>query len=207
MNPISPSYLASKDRIEASMRYLEGMGLPMHEVWKVHTKHLASFDSESPDDFDRRYELPVDAPTIGEHFLNGEAQVLSPGHLWAGYSYTLTPGQRAWLREQYGMTPTATVTVLEIARWPGTRHPRVLHLKSDLHVDPRQRRHILTSAVIRTPGKFFAEAAQYDAEREAQLAAEDAEKVAKGEATGKKPRVRKIVDAADYLDELAKALG
>lgn len=194
-------YLTHRERIETTLRYLESHGLPVGPLWAEHARRIDGLDTETPTEFDKRYELPVDRPTIPEHFNGKTPQTLTAGHAWVGYSYSLTAGQRAWLRDNYGLTPTATITLLEIVRWPGTRHPRLLHLRSDLHVDPRHRRHVLVNAVIRTPGKFFAESAARDAELEAAKLKEDLEREAKGE----KPKTitrKRTVDANDYLAEL-----
>lgn len=84
--------------------------------------------------------------------------------MWEGYSYVLSPGQRAILRETYGLTPTMTVTLGWIERWPGTAHPHSLLLTSDVHVDPRNRKHTLTQCVIRNVGEFLRISAEADAE-------------------------------------------
>ncbi len=203
--PLS-SYLSARDRIEGALRYLESVGLEVKPLWLQHADLIASADTEAMSEDDKRYTLPVDRPTIPEHFTNGRLpQFLTPGHAWVGYSYQLTPGQRSWLRDNYGLTPTQTVTLVELTRWPSTQHPRMLHIRSDLHVDPRHRRHMLIDAVIRQPGKFFKESAQRDAELEAEKQKADAEKEAK---TGKvKVSTRKVpVDVEDYLSDLEKQL-
>lgn len=172
----------------------------MKDVWVAHTAFVESLNSESITDYDSRYTVPTNPPTMPEHFDGSVPQVLSPGHAWPGYSYSLTPGQRAWLRDNYALTPTKTVTVLELTCWPGTQHPRMIHLRSDLHVDPRNRRHVLVNAVIRTPGKFFTESAARDAELEAEKLKESAEKEARGEKT--RPVRKAPVDISDYMAEL-----
>lgn len=200
------SYLSHKDRIEGALRYLETHGLPVGPLWTAHSDRLAAFDSETPSDFDKRYELPVDRPTIPEHFQSGRPQILSAGHIWPGYSYSLSPGQRAWLKENYGLTPTMTVTVYEAAVWPGTRHPRVIKLRSDIHVDPRARKHVLIDAVIRQPGKFFQESAARDAELEAAKVRAEAEAEARGEKKSRAPKTRVLPSITDYLAELEAEL-
>lgn len=196
--PLS-QYLSHRERVEATFRWLESVGLSTESLWTQHADLLASADSESPSEFDVRYELPVDRPTVLEHFDGKQPQVLSVGHLWAGYSYSLTPGQRAWLRDNYGMTPTQTITVLEVSAWPGTRHPRYLHIKSDFHVDPRNRRHVLVNAVIRQPGKFFTESAARDAELEAAREKAAAERE---ESTPKAKRTTKATTVEEYFKDL-----
>lgn len=112
---------------------------------------------------DVRYELPTEAPKVEDHFQDGVPQVLMVATMWEGYSYSLTTAQRAILRETFGMTPSQTVTVRLVERWPGTRFPRSVKLTSDLHVDPRLRKHVLTSVHLREVGKFFREAAEREA--------------------------------------------
>jgi len=194
------SYLNHKDRIETALRYLESHGLPVGPLWAEHDARIRAFDTAEATDLDKKYELPVDQPTIPEHFLDGKPQVLDANHAWPGYSYSLTPGQRAWLRDNYGLTPTATVTITGIARWPGTRHPQMISLRSDIHVDPRQRKHVLVEAVIREPGRFFTESAAHDAKLEAARTVNEAKK------GGKAPREKKIADLSSYLTDLEGSL-
>lgn len=197
------SYLTHKDRIETALRYLESHGLPVGPLWTEHDARIRALNTAEATDLDRKYELPVDRPTIPEHFLNGRPQVLDASHAWPGYSYSLSPGQRDWLRSNYGLTPTMTVTLITITRWPGTRHPQMMHLRSDIHIDPRHRKHVLVDAVIREPGRFFTESAARDAEIAAEKLKEaesKPEKAAKARAT------KHLASVDDYLNDLEAAV-
>jgi hypothetical protein len=108
---------------------------------------------------DRKYTV-LEQGSLTEHL---ESQVLEPARMVMGRSYVLTPGQRAVLREWYGLTPTRTITLQEVALWPGTRHPRRVIIRSDEHVHSG-RRHVLVSATIDRPGQFFTAAWEKDQE-------------------------------------------
>jgi hypothetical protein len=108
---------------------------------------------------DRRYTV-LEQGSLTEHL---ESQVLEPARMVMGRSYVLTPGQRAVLREWYGLTPTRTITLQEVALWPETRHPRRIIIRSDEHVHSG-RRHVLVSATIDRPGQFFTAALEKDQE-------------------------------------------
>ena len=154
--------------VEQALRVLdthaETYGFDTKPLWHALTHALSSWDNGTPSPDDFRYVLPSTPPDIVSHFVNGKPQELAVGCLAVGYSYTLTPGQRSILRDTYGLTPTQTVTCTYLETWPASAHPRVLKLQSDLHVDPRNRKHILVSAVIHNVGTFFKNAAELDAE-------------------------------------------
>lgn len=149
---------------EAALRHLEAQGFDVKPLWRDLSARVATHERGTPSADDVRYVLPSAAPSVADHFTNGRAQLLEPSALWQGYSYELSPSQRAILRETYGLTPTQTVTVEWVEVWPGTQHPRAMCLRSDMHVDPRNRRHVLSRAVIREVGTFFRTAAERDSE-------------------------------------------
>lgn len=149
------------DQIETYIKYLDSQGLDMKPVWAQLREMTERERTAKPDELDLQYICPCVIPTISEHVWRGQKQVLSPTNIFKGYSYTLSPGQRQWLRDNYGMTPTETVTILDLGVWPGN-HPKSITLRSDEHVDPR-RRHVLVKATITRPGRFFHEAQQLDA--------------------------------------------
>jgi len=148
------------DQIETYIKYLDSQGLDMKPVWAQFREMVEKERLAQPDVLDLQYICPCVPPVISEHIWRGQKQVLSPTNLFKGYSYTLSPGQRQWLRDNYGMTPTETITILDFGVWPGN-HPKTITLRSDEHVDPK-RRHVLVSATINRPGKFFHEAQQLD---------------------------------------------
>lgn len=159
--------MTTKDRelAETYLRGLEKLGFDVKSAWMQLTTRVDDYERGTPGDLDRRYSCPTTAPSIGAHFIEGlKPQVLAPHVMWAGYHYALTPGQRRWFREFTGMTPAQTVTISWIELWPGTQHPRAFKVVSDLHVDPRNRKHVISEFVVREPGAFFATAAAFDAE-------------------------------------------
>lgn len=148
------------DQIETYIKYLDSQGLDMKPVWAQFREMVERERAAKPDTLDLQYVCPCVPPVISEHIWRGQKQVLSPTNLFKGYSYTLSPGQRQWLRDNYGMTPTETVTILDLGLWPGN-HPRTITIRSDEHVDPK-RRHVLVKATIGKPGKFFHESQLLD---------------------------------------------
>lgn len=158
MNPLS----ISQQKTEEALRHLESQGFEVKQLWRELTARGEARADEAPPPEDCVHTLPKEAPQIESHFVDGVAEVLQVSKLWEGYSYSLTAGQRELLREMYGMTPSQTVTVTWIEKWPKTEWLRSLRIQSDVHVDPRLRRHLLTAVVIKTTGKFFAEAERLD---------------------------------------------
>jgi hypothetical protein len=151
-------------QINDALRVLHDAGLSARDVAAAYGTLVEPTPTMRPPDADTRYTLPDVPPTTAEHFIGGAAQGLSASVLWPGFSYTLSKGQRALMREAYGMTPTATVTCVDVERWPGTQHPCRVSFKSDVHVDPRLRRAVLTHVTITHVGDFFAQAAELDEE-------------------------------------------
>lgn len=149
---------------EAALRHLEAQGFDVKSLWRDLSERTALHERGTPTADDIRYNVPSAQPTLAAHFDGAQPQLLEPSALWKGYSYTLSPAQRGILRETYGLTPTKSVTVEWIEVWPGTLHPRAMCLRSDLHVDPRNRKHVLSRAVIREVGTFFRTAAELDAQ-------------------------------------------
>lgn len=151
------------ERITSSIAYLEGEAFDCSALRTQLDSMIACHEAEQPTERDMLYRMPEAAPTITEHLQSGSNPVFTAGRLWSGYSYELTPGQRSILREAYGMTPTQTVTITDIETWKGTRFLRSFKLTSDIHTDPRNRRHVLTACIIRDAGAFLHSAAELDA--------------------------------------------
>lgn len=152
----------NREAVESALRTLEANLFDVKALWREHAQRLASWDTGAPDADDMRYVLPAAPPRLEDHLRDGANSEMSANVLWDGFSYTLTPGQRAWLRDNYDLTPTETVTAVWIERWPGTVHPRAMRIDSDLHV-PASRKHVLKSVVIRNVGRFFRESEERDA--------------------------------------------
>lgn len=148
-----------------ALRTLEAAGFDVKQLWRELTERESTKDRGEPSEDDKRYELPLECPRTESHLAGGN-EVLAPGRLWNGLSYTLTAGQRGLLRDLYELTPTMTVTVKWVEPWPGTRYPYRMCLTSDLHVDNRLRRHVLTQVVVNKVGEFFRCAAERDVEEQ-----------------------------------------
>jgi hypothetical protein len=158
------SNVQQQQATEASLRQLEAQGFDVKHLWRDLSERIAAHEGGKPTVDDIRYTLPFVAPVIATHFEGAAPQELHPSALWKGYSYSLSPAQRAILRETYGLTPTKTVTLEWVELWPATQHPRSMCIRSDMHVDPRNRKHVLCRAVIREVGTFFRTAAELDAQ-------------------------------------------
>lgn len=140
---------------------LEAQGFDVKSLWRDLADRIARQEVGTPGEDDARYELPNECPRTESH-LKGGNEVLDAARLWQGLSYELSPGMRGLLRDKYGLTPTQTVTCVWVEPWPGTRYPRRMLLRSDVHVDPRARRHVLTEVVVDGVGTFFRLAKERD---------------------------------------------
>lgn len=159
--------LKHQQEVEGALRLLEAhafASVHVKALWRELTERVGEAERGVPGEDDVRYVLPEVAPTILEHFLEGGNPVLDMAKAWNGFSYSLTPGMRGLLRDLYELTPTQTVTLAWVEPWPGTRHPYRMKLVSDIHVDPRLRKHVLTEVVVNKVGEFFRLAAERDAE-------------------------------------------
>ena len=153
--------VSKQEQLESALRLLELQGFEVKPLWRELSERIAKEDRGEPSEDDRRYELPVECPRTESHLAGGNEE-LAPARLWNGLSYSLSSGMRGLLRDQYGLTPTMTVTVKWVEPWPGTRFPRRMLLASDVHVDPRNRKHVLTECVISRVGEFFRLARERD---------------------------------------------
>lgn len=122
-----------------------------------------------PSEFDLLYSLATPASWL-PHFEHG-VPTLSPSTIRVGARLTLTPGQRATLRERYEMTPTRVVEVVNFELYPGTKAIKWLTLRSDLHVPESHRKHILVHCLISDFGNWYRSSVELD--QEAEKARED----------------------------------
>lgn len=146
-----------------------------------------------PSEFDLLYPLSTPASWL-PHFEHG-VPTLSPSTIRVGARLTLTPGQRATLRERYEMTPTRVVEVVNFELYPGTKAIKWLTLRSDLHVPESHRKHILVHCLISDFGNWYRSSIELD--QEAEKAKESAPK---GARRSKKPEEK---DSAATALELA----
>lgn len=166
----------------AMIRALEEQGYDVRALLAQHQeKSTEALSSERVTDADRAYSVPVVAPSATDHLGLGEGTglpvTLRADRLWAGYHYTLTPGQRKWFREVMGLTPSETVTVDWVQVFLGTQHPCQFKIRSDQHL-AGNRKHLLTAAVV-PAARFFAESARFDSEIAEERAAKAAVKKVK----------------------------
>jgi hypothetical protein len=188
--------------IEEALRFLEGKGFAVKPLWTFHEGREAARDRGALSDEDRAFVCPSTPPRIADHTLGGLLPVtLRAENAWPGYHYTLTPGQRRWFREVMGLTPSETVTIDWVEKFPGTMHPARIKITSDQHFTP-DRRHLLVTATVKA-ARFFRESAQLDM----QIAEEKAKSTtanAKARRGGRAPK--KISTAEELMAELEKEI-
>lgn len=168
MNP--EQLLALQRNRQAVLRaldLLDGLGLDtdaLRNELVLAIAELYSFVPTAPAEFHiRSAPIPIsDHLTLGRDMLPCNLHPVSS----AGRAYTLTKGQRAVLKDQFGLTPTAEVIVDEIATWPAA--PTIVAyilIRSSEHV-PASRRHLLNAATITDWVSFCARAKSIDEEAE-----------------------------------------
>jgi hypothetical protein len=155
-------------QIETALRCLTSYGYETAPLWKEHHEWLQSTELREPTDDDRHWATRAGEPSsVADHFRDNLPEPLSAAQCWQGRQYTLTPGQRAYLRDRYGLTPTRVVELIEVGLFRSA--PTVVHtfvLRSAEHVDEQRRRHVLNAVCITNAAEFFARAAQIDKQRE-----------------------------------------
>ncbi len=182
-------------KAQGAIAALQSMGVDCTALVADVQERCARWQDAPPDDLAVRYVMPATAPRVEDHFTADGPQFLAASALWSGFHYRLTPGQREWLRENTEMIPAETATVGWVQEWHGTRHPRSFQLSNDVH-QPNVRNKVFTTIIVRDAGKFFAECAQKDAEKEKVVTAREEAKTAS--ALAKKPK-----SYDDLLENLA----
>ena len=167
------------EQVEQALRVLEGYGYDTKPVWAEHNAWLATMDSGEPTAQDYKWAVQHEPSTVADHHVDGVYEVLTAARCFAGRQYTLSPGQRDVLREQYGLTPTQDVVITNVVVFKGTSLIRHFTLESTEHIDPRRRRHVLVAAVV-SAARFFERSAERDKEREEEAEVEDTKRVKKG---------------------------
>lgn len=197
-------------QIETALRTLEAFGYDVSATWSEHNAWLAGLDTCQPTEHDIKWALRNEKPSsIEEHFIQmrkfpvyGDDRSLGPigwrtepeygleqlsaANAFADRQFTLSPGQRDYLRERFGLTPTTVVVLTNAQTFKSSHVLFQLTIKSAEHVDPRRRSHVLNAATVRA-SEFFAEAARLDKEREARRVEEEEKADKKRIARGEKP--------------------
>lgn len=158
------THIDNEQKYSTAVRLLALLGYDLADIHRQHTTKLAEHESGQPTDLDLKYQLQV-PKSWASHFE--EVPYMSPSTIRVGAQLKLTSGQRKTLqsnRESGGLTPTRTITILDIDCYPGTSAIRTLTLKSNIHVPEHKRRHVLTQWTITSFGDFMQRA--YDADVE-----------------------------------------
>lgn len=156
----------SQASLRAALTRLEEAGIDVSQASADFKATLAAFETHIPGDIPTEFHIRSSPIPFGDHVMLGNEMLpvnLHPASS-AGRAYKLTKGQRAVLRDQFGMTPTTEVIVDEIAVWPAAP-TAVAHIviRSTEHI-PDRRRHVLNAAVITDWAGFCSRAKSIDEE-------------------------------------------
>lgn len=185
--------------IESALHLLTAFGYDTSALWVEHNEWLQSEEDMPIGPKDAVWSTNRGRnPTTGAHFDAGVNEVLTAWNAANGFSYTLSAGQRRYLRNRYGMTPTSTVTIDRVAYFKGTNVIHTMLLTSDEHVPNSRRRHVLNEVVL-IATDFFERSSAFDKEIEAERATGRA-----GTPTG---QVSAKAKSAAYIAELVAAYG
>jgi hypothetical protein len=136
--------------VRQAIGVLETLGFNTAALSEEYASLRTELETYVPKDYPEKYRIRNNPVDITEHLTGNRDMLPSVLHSPSsnGRIYTLTKGQRAILRERYGMTPTKEVKVLEVSTWPAAP-TCVQHIviTSTEHV-PEHRRHLLNRAVI-----------------------------------------------------------
>lgn len=136
--------------IRNALSVLEAAGLDARVCIFEFRELLEKAETYIPAGYPEAYRIRSVPLSITEHLTEDRDMTCANLHSPSsnGRIYTLTKGQRAVLRERYGMTPTKEVVVTEIAVWPAAP-TCVQHIlvRSTEHV-PDSRHHVLNAATI-----------------------------------------------------------
>lgn len=136
----------------------------------------------------------LDEAPVRPHFWEERRpRVLGCDTLWTGHLVSLSPGQRAILRDKYGMTPTAQIEVLEVERFskPYEEYVRAVTVRSTTPAEAR--RHVLSLVRITHFGNFLEAAFNLDASLR-EIGVEGSEKQPTTKATQRQKERQKLVD-------------
>ena len=154
-------HIDNEQKYSTAVRLLALLGYDLADIHRQHTTKLAEHESGQPTDLDLKYKLNVPESWVS-HFE--EVPLLSCFTIRVGAQFKLTSGQRRVLKDMAGLTPTRTITILDLELFPGTRAVRTLTIGSNIHIPEHQRRHVLTKWTISSFGDFMERAYLADVE-------------------------------------------
>lgn len=198
MNNVPPTRINMVEKIETALKLLTSQGYDVQSAWSEHNTWLQTHGVPLPDLVDETWARnigPERLSSMDDHFTGTFGfETLNAWTVSQGRQYTLTPGQREYLRERYGLTPTAQVYVDNVGFFKGSSLIYSLTLRSTEHIDPSRRR-VLNAAVLAPASHFFRDSAMLDKAREDEKVSADAEAAKK---TGKAPKLPSNI-ALQYL--------
>ena len=151
-------------RIVEAVNVLTHYGLPTRLVVEDYLAKLSE-QRRQPSDDDLRWQR-VEATPIADHISVGNDRPTLDSSAVVGRLYSLTPGQRDFIRDTYNMTPTKLVEVLEVAVFH--ENPRCIRrviLRSTDHIADPRRTKVINKLVIDHWGHFMSTAKANDDRR------------------------------------------
>ena len=197
MNTEAPKLLADEhiDEILAACSLLEWYGLPAHNARQALQERLED-QARVPSDEDRTWRR-TPAMDLGEHLklspVNKDERPILSTYLVEGRAYSLSPGQRSYIRDTLDMTPARWVKVVEVAMYRG--EPDLIKrvtLVSEEHV-ANDRRHVVKRFAIDRWGHFMSDSKRRDEERKNGGADMVSEKATK--------QPKKVIDLMAVMEE------
>jgi hypothetical protein len=152
-NPAEHPLHVQRAKIHEALNLLESLKLPVTHARKCYEELYEDlWRKPSTEDIKWPIQVPV---SIEDHITSDGRETLSCA-LQVGRKYSLTPGQRAIIREWFNLTPTPLVEVTCIELF--SHYPNLIRrvvLRSDVHVEEQNRKHVLIHCTIDSWGKFL----------------------------------------------------
>lgn len=184
--------------IMLSLDTLAHYGLPVGNALARYAE-IKEDAQRQPDADDLKWSLEQ-ATIVAEHITLGNDRPTLDCHMVVGRAYSLTPGQRDYIRDHHNMTPAPLVEVIECAVYIGSQYIRRVTLRSVEHIDPRRRK-VINKFTIDRWGHFMSEALANDkarAEAKERAFSERPVKATKGESTTESSRKTLVELMGEY---------
>jgi len=146
-------YEEQETKYSAAVRLLVELDYDLSGLYAQHQKRLDDRERGTPTALDLKYALNV--PTSWAAHFDGGVPYFGVSTLRVGGQLLLTSGQRKVLNDMAGLTPTRTITILDIDFYPGTTAVRTLTIGSNLHVPDHKRKHVLSKWTLTNFGEFM----------------------------------------------------
>lgn len=165
-NQVPNTRINSLAQVESALRVLTAQGYDTQALWAEHNAWLEAMERRPVTEFDRQWATRLARMSLGEHYsrvkdrdgwdVGNEAAVLAASLCHAGRQFRLSPGQRAVLREWYGLTPTRLVELVGVETFADCDVISAFTIRNAQHIDARERRHALVEVRVHPAAEFFA---------------------------------------------------